>query len=587
VRSRPKVSVYAAKRAVPGEKLGVELVLASKSETPVDFIETKLIGNEHVTVGAGRYQSTHATETLSLAAREGPQVLSPGEHRYRYTFDVPRDATPSYLGGRCSATYGIAVHVSVPWWPDRHAAFAVPMVALPSTTPLELKPSIVSSSDGPQPGQVYVEATIDRSVLEPGGEIAGAVSVSNTAAHRIRRVIVSLVSIEWTREPRRVLAAGTRLSAILVDGTPPEGEPSHFKLRVPEVASPTLRGRSFTLDWQLEVRVDLAFSEDLLLHVPLVVKLPPPGEPPRAPGRYHAIGRDRFGLVWAAVATKLGMTLDEDGQTLRSAANEASLAVRRTHGAKAYALSVELGWPKLGIDLHVTERSWTDIVQSSWQGPSAAASKKLVILGREPEQLAALFDGELLDILSQYASVAIEDEHARLTLPVAGTNTGELERACRSALALLARFAAWPVLVPPPRTMTTAVDAWRAFSERTGGALEIGSLSAKGCAIGVDRFSVETLWLATDHPLATVVTFPFDPPFETEPQEDAASLSAATRELLRTVTSQTSHLEITKERLSWREEGSLSDPSVLMPKIELAARLVRGLRGRPMSGPYR
>ena len=89
----------------------------------------------------------------------------PGEHRYRYTFEVPRDAAPSYTGQRASVTYLMSVHVSVPWWPDRHAHFTLPVTMPSSPAPLGGEARIVASADGPQPKEVYAEVSIDRDVL--------------------------------------------------------------------------------------------------------------------------------------------------------------------------------------------------------------------------------------------------------------------------------------------------------------------------------------------------------------------------------------------------------------------------------------
>ena len=345
---------------------------------------------------------------------------------------------------------------------------------------------------------------------------------------------------------------------------------------------------AFTLLWHFVVTVSLGLWETQVTSIPLrVTARRPPGEPPRPRGRYYPVGRDRFAQVWARVAAKVGLSLSEDGQTMRATAGRASLTVQRTYGGRGYALRFELTWPSLGIDLHVAERSWTDFAGAGWHGPSDNANAKLTVRGREREQLEALFDARILDALSAFSEVTVGDDHAHLTLPIAGTNLTELEWACRSAVSILGQFAEAQGRVPPPRTMAASLEAWRAFTDRMSGTLQTGSMSVHGCVLGVDRFSVETHWAEADHPLATVVVFPFDPRLEAEPREDDPSLSPRARALLRTLRSQAPDLEIARERLFWREPGGLLDPAPLLPKIEGAAAFIRALRGRSDAGPFR
>jgi len=596
VRSRPKVSLYYSEKvATAGRPFTIELALVGKTVTPVDFIETKLVGTESVTVGEGKGQYSRSIEVLRWSAREAPGVIEPREYRYRYTFEIPEAASASYRGTRAWVTYAMSVHVSVPWWPDRSAQYTLPVVVPDAAAP-EDRPVIRASADGPQPGKVYAEVSIDHDVLGPGGIIAGAVSVSNTAAHRVRRVVASLVARETIHSPELVSYVVDRHTVILVDGAPGEGEAVPFRMRLPEGVVRTFAARTFELEWNLTVRVVVAFAEDAIVVIPLSIV---PGAPAalRPGGRYHPVGRDRFAQVWTSVAAKLGMTLDDDGRTLRMSSERASVIVRGTYDGKAYALRVELAWPTLGIDLHVTARSWADLVTAAWIPPSAKAREKLVIRAREPEQLAALFDAPLLDVLAAYTGVSMDDHHATLSLPVPGTNAAELEQACVSALGLLARVVRWPTLVPPPRTMSSALDAWREFARRTSGTLEVGSLSATDCSLGVDRFSIETFWIGTDQPLATVVTFPLDPPLDAYPGEDAVASSDAPLRLV-SLTDEAStvydavrtvapNLEVTRSRVSWRAPGAVPDPAVLLPSLELTARLVRALRHRATLGPYR
>lgn len=579
---------YARKAAQPGERFEVEVVLESKTVTPTDFTHVRLVGTERVVVGEGKGSYLSHYDIVRLQAVEPARVLTPGEHRKRYSFDLPANAPASMTGLRCVVHYAFSVHVSVPWWPDRRATFVLPVVPPPSSA-LGGTPRIVSSSDGPRAGQIYIEASIDRDVIEPGGTITGAVSIVNTATHRIRRTTIALVALETITKPGPYQYEAQRYALTLAEGQPPESDPMPFRLLVPPQIAPSLDASSFKWRWQLEVRAVIAFGTDVVMRVPLSIERAPVGAAVRPPGRYFLVGRDRFARVWQDVAVRLGMTFDPDASTLRARSGEASLALRRVYDGNAYRLQLDFAWPSLGLDMSVTERAWNPIgmLASSWTSEHSTANARFTMRSREHAQLAAILDAKMLGALVDYSGVNVHDAGAQMGVGIAGTSGSSLEGWCRMALALLRRWDELGRQVPAPALMAAALPAWRAFAQTTGGKLEVGSMSLRDATIGVDRFHLETHWrdaTAVDH---TRVTFMLEPPLERATSIADPALSAAARETWNALAKDRPTLDVSSDRVSWRIDGAVADPQTLTPALELAAQLVRALRGRPQSGPFR
>ncbi len=575
-------------------------MLDSKSDTPTDFTALRLVGTERVLVGDGKGAYISTFDVMRLEVREKERVLTKGVHKRRYVFDLPTNAPPSLTGPRCVVHYVFNVHVSVPWWPDRRASFVLPVEVLPQSDG-DGTPRIVSSSNGPTAGRVYLEASIDRDVLEPGGTVAGAVSVANVAAQRIRRVTVAVVASEQVTRPAAYTYEAQRYGITLVQGAPPETDPLTFSLRLPPDIVPSMAASSFRWRWHLEVRAVIAFSDDVVVRVPLTIVRTPDGTKPRAPGRYFPVGRDRFARVWQEVAVRMGMSLDPDGATLRATSGRTSLALRRVYDGNAYRLRLDFTWPSLGVDLQVTEREWgfltpaelanpLDLLGTSYKSEHSTANARFVMRSREHAQLAVILGPDVLKALVDFSHVSLTDTGGQMSVGIAGTNTTSLEGWCRVALALLQRWDWIGRNVPAPKHMERSVPAWGAFADMTGGKLEIGSMSIRDGSIGVDRFSVETHWQDAQDVIATEVTFPMEPPLDRAMTLADPALSAAAREawtaLARDNTS-TRRFVVAPHGVSWQIQGAITDPQTLMADLELAAQLMRALRGRPQSGPFR
>jgi hypothetical protein len=238
------------------------------------------------------------------------------------------------------------------------------------------------------------------------------------------------------------------------------------------------------------------------------------------------------------------MSLDSDGATLRATEGASSLALRRVYDGRAYRLRLDFAWPSLGLDMHVNERAWlpaVDVLGSHWSSEHSTANARFTMRAREHAQIAAILHTKLLAALLEFTDVTVNDTGAHLSVGIAGTSSSSLD----------------------------------------------GSMTLRDATIGVDRFSVESHWRDATHLEFTEVKFQFEPPLDHDIVADDPSLSAAARELRAALSKAQPTLALSRIGLSWRENGPIEDPTRLVPSLEIAARLVRALRGRPQSGPFR
>lgn len=584
MRSRPEIKTY-LRPAIsrPGETLHVEVALKSKTETPVDFVEMRLEGTERAQFG--RYGSRSAF--LALTARHGERVLGVGEHRLAARFALPANLPPTYSGGAGSIDYTLAVHVSIPWWPDRRQTFTVPVAAIAKQvepTPL----TIVSSLEGPRGGAPYIEASFDSTTLVIGGELAGAISVSNVSGATIRGVDLELHATESSK-----LGMGTYEPRVLRwhihDGAPPEAQPIPFRVALTRDLGVSLAMQLFELQWRLEVVVRVAWGFDAKLEVP--VTLVAAGAPPsRAAARRWVapVGRERRALVWATVADKHGMVNDADAERMTASIGATTLTVHlQQRGGDGLFAIANVAYGDLGLDLRVERRSWTDALARTVDLGDDEPARHVTVRAREAAQARALFDDHALRALAAFEEVRIDDEGATLAMPSGATTGPQLDRFVGAAIHAARMLANGIARVPPPAKMAAAVPAWEALAERVGGRLDRGAMRVRDAALGGDAIEVATLWTRDAGIEGTAVRVRLSPPLERAIDVASPELSPEARELANAIAADAKRTRLGPDALEALVAGPLEDPAVVEPLLEKLSRLARAARGVPATGPFR
>lgn len=586
MRGRPSVKTYLRPPvATPGQPLQVEVVLASGSETPIDYVETTLRGKARMQMG--KYGSV--APLLEHRARHGPRVLSKGEHRFASRFDVPQGLPPTYRGGVAWVDYVLTVHVSIPWWPDRRQSFTVPMssaMRAEGATPQVL----VSSLDGPHGTTPFLELSLESSTLEIGGTLAGAVSTSNTRQTQIRALDLFLVSIEASTQTSFsyvVRKARWRIH----DGQPEEGQSIPFRVALPRDLQVAFTAPNFQVSWALEVVADVVWGFDATLRAP--VKVVPPdtgaGGGSRAPRWVAPVGRERRAIAWSSVADRHGMVNDAAEERMSASVGAASLAVStQQRGADGLYWVATLKWPALGIDLHAEPRGWTDLFSSRRidLGDGRAATRFTARAREEAQGRAVLGDGAL-ESLAPFDEASLSDEGAVLASRARAETLAQLDAFVTSAVLAAQALARGITRVPPPETMKAHLDAWRAFASRIGGELHVGSMRITSTSFGPEPIEIETLWSEPGRVEGTAVRVTLSPPLDGPLAVDSPSVSAETRQLASLVASSARSVRLGPTALEALLDGPLEDPAKVEPVLVNLAALARSVRGIPAGGPFR
>jgi hypothetical protein len=197
MRSRPDLKLYLFPGTVEaGTRFRAEAELVSRSKTPIDGVEFHLVGTERrqtgtSMVGGASVPTYQEIRHVDLVARTPATTLEEGQHRVAAEFDLPQRCPPTYKSSVTTISYDLAVRVAIPWWPDRSERYIVNVVAPPSKM-TGVPGSYCSDGAGPQGKALYLEASLDSTVIDHDGAVRGAVSVANVEHHRVRRLEIAL-----------------------------------------------------------------------------------------------------------------------------------------------------------------------------------------------------------------------------------------------------------------------------------------------------------------------------------------------------------------------------------------------------------
>ncbi len=590
VRSRPKVKVMLSPPVVlPGARLVCEAILNVRSRTPVDYVSMRLEGSLATAVGAGNARSVYGERFYAKEWRSEPAELDKGEERYRVAFDLPAEAPPTYRGEHASVVYVLAVHVSIPWWPDRHETFAVPVGFVPRTRG-EVRPvTVATSTDGPIGTAPFLEVALAGTQLAVGDVLVGSVSLANLRGRRVRSVDVAFVELEDVRLPRRDLHEARRYVLRVHDGTPPEGSALPFRVRVPERAVPSFGAVGFGVTTHVELRANVAWGEDIVVRVPIDI-LPRTGDARVAGDGWVApVGRERRALVWQSVCERTGLANDADAERMLGSRSGVTVEIRTEQRDADFWLVGRLGWTSLGLELDVRERRWTDALGSGAMSVGdAKVDRRFHVHARDHTQARPVVSAELLGAFLPFGEVTIDDSGATLASRGSAHTVQALGRFVSAVLAAAEAAGAAQARVPVPAAFWEDEAAWRAFAERVHGRFEPGRVWIHDARLGTDAFGVGSVWGPNGALLGTTLRVAVDPPLPSAPvSSEDPSVSPAARATWNELASAVASVRVEASAITCELPGKLPDPQSAMPQLELAVALRRALSGVIAAGPFR
>lgn len=508
IKHKPKLSLLVQQKLYPGGVYNAQVVVEARREVTIDWLKVRLDGEERGTIGTGQSQRTYRRRFVGVGATLCERRTFQAERKeFRFRFEIPENAPPSYRGRRCTSEYIATVRASIPWWPDARAAFDV-FVSLPAGESITAEPSLFSSDPaGPTAREPHVEGSLASAVIDPGGVVEGALALNNVEWNAYTSIDVGLVGIEQvsfkgqTSSKTEALRYGLEIPI----ESPKDGESIPFSFRVPSTLPPSHGSLIWNLSWAFEVRVRVKWRSDVWFRVPVTVV-------PAATshdGPHHvfreppSVGSERVEKIWRVVAREMLLTYETGA--LYGRIGEVEYEIRREHrGRLGVFLVARFAYPKLHLDLVIEP---TRSLLGGW-GEQVTIDKKLwdsrhTLRGRDPSQLVDI-GGRLGWVLKLFHAARVNDAEAFVEQRGSGQGRQKLLEFASAVRAFAGVFDEARQAIPPPRTMVIGLELWQDFAAQLGGSLETARMAVRGHyqAMPVE---VRTDWTAGGEPERTFI----------------------------------------------------------------------------------
>ena len=578
----------------PGQRARLELAITSDRETTIDYIALRLVGNQ----GWGdAFDSVHYPDLERRLM--GPGLLPPGTRTFVASFQLPRDLPPTHALRPAWSRLEVIVDIAIPWWPDRHKVFELPVRWQPPPR-VDAVPLAVRSAG--LPSGPRLELSLASTRLVAGASVSGACAMFGVEDHGPRELELSLVPVIRARRVDRTFESGAVIFRItLPAGSGGTSRP--FTLRVPNDLTPSFVTQSHEVGWQLVARTRFMRYDKLEVRVPVEVvaagaavsyaQLPagPPLTDQRVGRAFEEFARQHG---WRAAEGRepdeqLAIEREVGDAALRLACahrvgSGTQLVARIAHAPLGLGLSVV---PTTRLRALVTRDVAIDMPAWDRAHHVAARSEEQVVPFLRVIVPTLVATSEALGSIASWTDEVLAFERS-----TANTTVAELARTAAALERVAAAIARTPIAPPPDVHLD--LDAWQALARELGGRLVVGDVSIRGALDQLD-VAVALAWDDTGRPHAIAVHVgPAEVAAELEltlaqPVAEAAGEPAAepVRELLARWPEDFVDLRVAEGIASaaWRfGEGPLDAARVR----ELALAL-RGLLAalEPGAGPYR
>lgn len=227
----------------------------------------------------------------ALLARDHGRMLSPGEHVYPFSIQLPTSLPPSYNGNAGRIWYVVTARASFPVRMPMRAAAEVQMRTAPKqqrAAPVAV--TYPNSSGSVHANEVSVNLQIAKRSARLGETVSGAFKVNNPRRALIREALIELENCEWVRlagetEMSRNVAARHRA---LPDAGDAEVFAGEFELALPQDAPPSVEGTTISVIWLLRMKLDT--DPPIEFKMPLFVYGGPPDKEPAHGAPNESVG---------------------------------------------------------------------------------------------------------------------------------------------------------------------------------------------------------------------------------------------------------------------------------------------------------
>ena len=607
IKTRPKISLLLPSHAYPGDRVLAEVLLDAKREAPLEVVQCTLRGTEQVLVpGNNASQRYERRLTAQSATLLKDKSIPKGRTKLSCYFDLPETLPPSHettSGGLAAITaaveYVVNIHCEISWWPDAKREFVL-VVKQPPITVDDPGPSLHASSvSGPSGKEPHVEFSLDTSQIAAGETLRGELALSNVDYNRYKIATLALVGQEKRFRNDRALVRNDEVLryAIQLDiSKTEEGQAVPFGMKLPDDIPHTHRSVLWDLSWIFEVKLEVAWGNNLVAQVP--VRVLPAGSQRKVRQRkaVPTVGSKRTAAIWQGVATAQQLDFNAQERAIEGRVDEVTIKITRAHrGADGIFLVGRLSYPSLGLSIDGgLAGSLRRIVGGGVALGVEAWDKRHYVNGREEAQVAA-FAKALRKGLKHLTLADIDDEHAVFEHRDAGQTKRAIDWFATQMRLMAAAFPSALRMVPPPAVMKDAVKSWEKLAKRLGARLQPSDMSVRGRYEGAEVHIV-TEWTNAGEGRRT--SFRYAAP-DIAAEKDAlewvdgeftagepAELSKKAKSIIEAMTGDMMSLTVQRDVLVlWDVRAPLRDYRLLNERLEQLAALAAALHAH--GGPYR
>ncbi len=207
--------------------------------------------------------------------------MTPGDYPYEVELTVPPDAPPTHTGKVSRVFYELSARVDIALGRDLKVRQAFGVMPLPREH-VDVQPSRVCYPDDEGRGfwssllepDLRMELTVDRDRVRRGETIRGSFRVETEKSLDVRQVHVRLVGHEQSEAQSHK------------DAHQHKGEPTpihaprliapswstEFSLPAEVEGPPTAKGNLFSMDWFVEIALDVPWAKDPTIRAPITLE---------------------------------------------------------------------------------------------------------------------------------------------------------------------------------------------------------------------------------------------------------------------------------------------------------------------------
>lgn len=208
------------------------------------------------------------------------EKLQAGEYPFEIEVSIPEDAPPTHAGEKTRVFYELSIHVDVPAAFDLKATQSFE-VAPQAAAPFETAPVRTCYPDDQGRGlvdamfspDVRLEMALVSDTFLPGEVIEGIFTAETKKPFNCRNIRVRLVGIESSKAHGHTdqhvhNGPATELGA---PGEVAGSFSQEFSLAAETTAPPTTRGELFSIDWFVQIELDVPWAKDPKIRAPVVL----------------------------------------------------------------------------------------------------------------------------------------------------------------------------------------------------------------------------------------------------------------------------------------------------------------------------